>query len=216
MVFSASRFAQAILALLLFAPLTMSNPAASNLMNHYNLPAELDVTSKSCDYDSRKGFAGDIGDDYFTVNYFYTMLVDGTQLGDTAVSYNQPIDFNTLAKDSLQNVVLQVELEIASYLLRESGEFERAPCNNARRLMPARRTQEVQNVGLTVGPDDEVVASCETDGDSENNLCYWVEGYFQVYTTGTEGNTTASEEAIRNDVKQAMNSGELNGAHPAI
>ena len=213
-----ARFAQVILALLSAAPFTMSNPSASNLMNHYASPAELDVTSKSCDYDSVKGFAGDIGDDYYTVDYYYTMLVDGSELGDTAISYNQPIDFNTLAKDSLQNVVLQVELEIASYLLRESGEFENAPCNSARRLVPAaqrkRRTQEMKNVGLTVGPDDEVVAECESD--DPNNLCYWVEGYFQVYTTGTDGNTTASEEAIRADVKQAMNAGDLNGAHSAI
>jgi hypothetical protein len=195
-------------------PFSMANPAASNLMNHYSDPSELDVTSQSCAYDSRKGFAGDIGEDYFTVEYFYTMTLDGTQLGDTEISYNQPIDFDNLAKDSLHNVVFQVELEIASYLLRQSGEFVRAPCNSARRLMMARKTQEVRNVGLTVGPDDEVVATCESD--SPEKLCYWVEGYFQVYTVGTEGNATLSEESILADLKGAMNSGELDDAHPAI
>jgi hypothetical protein len=186
---------------------------SDNVFGHHENPDEVDVTSKSCDYDSRKGFAGDIGNNFFTVEYFYILRVNSSLLSNTEIAYNEAVNYEELPYDSLHNVVFQVELEIGSHLLKESGEFRNAPCNNARRLV-MRQTQEAKNVGLTIGPDDEIVANCESD--DTNTLCYWVAGSFQVYTVGTSGNTTASSDKIKMDIKDAMDSGEFDKAHTAI
>jgi hypothetical protein len=190
-------------------------------MSHHNTPSELDVSSKSCDYDSRTGFAGDIGQDFYSVDYFYTLLADSSILGNTEILYNEPIDFDALPDNSIHNVVFQIEMGIGSYLLQESGEFQSAPCNmrrqRERQLLSSRRTQQsdlVRNVGLTIGPDDEIVATCESP--NPGTACYWVAGSFQVYTMGPAGNTTVAQQNIQEDLKEAMNSGELNKVHSAI
>lgn len=193
---------------------TLGNPAVGNIHPHHHFPSELDVTFKSCAYNRRTGFAGDIGESFFTVEYFYMLEVNSTMLSQNEVSSSQPLDFDALPANSLENVVLQVEMEIASYLLRESKEFENAPCNGERRLIVSRQTEEIQNVGLTIGPDDEIVTACESLDAGKS--CYLVAGYFQVHTRGTEGNTTISEGNILMDIKNAMDSGKLDNAHPAI
>lgn len=204
---------------------TEANPAVENIMSHHTLPTELDVTSKSCAYNSNTGFAGDIGDDFFSVDYYYTLLVASASLGNTqVVSLREAVvNFDALPDNSIHNVIYQIELGIGSYLLKESGEFQSAPCNMRRlvhqrkqdiHITRERQLEPIQNVGLTVGPDDEILSECESD--DPDTLCYLVAGSFQVYTLGTEGNTTQAQKNIQQDLKTAMNSGTLNRAHTAI
>ncbi|KAG7356646.1 hypothetical protein IV203_001332 [Nitzschia inconspicua] len=182
-------------------------------MNHYNLPSEIDVESQSCDYNSRTGFAGDIGDGFYSVNYYYTLLVDTSLLGNAEVlSYNTAVDFDSMQDNSIHNVIFQIELGIGSYLLRKSGEFESAPCNMRSRHL---QLDSVRNVGLTIGPDDEIVATCEATDPL--TACYWISGSFQVYTVGIQNeDTTVAEQNIHDDLKYAMNNGELSTVHEAI
>jgi MYXO-CTERM domain-containing protein len=190
-----------------------------------------------------KHHVGDIGENYYNVDYFYTLRVDSTKLNDVDVAYDEPIDFDDLPNDSLHRVVLDVEVGIGSYLLQESDAFKTAPCKEvddaeeeeedpALDILKRRRRQkqrqlddvskkqspssprQLQNVGLTIGPDDQVVATCESN--EESVLCYWVAGFFQVYTVGDDLDETESINLIKSDIQTAMDSGDLNDAHDAI
>jgi hypothetical protein len=176
-------------------------------------PSEMDVASKSCDYDSRTGYAGDIGESHYSVDYYYTLLADSTILGNKEILYKQQINVeSTIPDNSIQSVIFQIELGIGSYLLNESGEFQSAPCH-MRKLVP-KQVDVIQNVGLTLGPDDAIIATCESDNSTVS--CYWVAGSFQVYTMGSGTNTTVTKQNIHHDLQQAMNGGALNYVHRAI
>jgi hypothetical protein len=209
-------------------------PTVRGSSMHAHDPFEIDVQSESCDYDSIEGFAGDVGTNFYTVEYYYSIQVDSSLLDDTEVLYFEPTNLEDLPENSLQNVVLEVELAIASYLLHDSVVFESAPCNNGRRRRflnnknnnkaPSsngrRRTigdhRRLNNVGMTIGPDDEFLAMCEVQVDGQP--CYDYFGRFQVYTVGDtdNDNTTAAENEVKFELKSAMNSGEFDNAHPAL
>jgi hypothetical protein len=192
--------------------LVRGNPETGNIMSHHKSPSEVDVASQSCDYDSRTGFAGDIGEDHYSVDYYYVLLADSTLLGNTEIISTERINVgSSLLDNSIHSVIFQIELGIGSYLLRESGEFYSAPCN-MRQLFPS--TEGVRNVGLTLGPDDAIVATCESEDPTVS--CYWVAGSFQVYTLGKSGNTTINQQNIHKDLEKAMNGGSLNNVHRAI
>jgi hypothetical protein len=192
---------------------------------HQHDPLEIDVQSESCDFNTIEGFAGDIGSDFFTVEYYYTIQVNASLMDDTEVAYKEPTNFEDLSEGSLQHVVLKVELAIASLLLHESFAFKSAPCNQGRRglhetpraarsLLLSAGDRRTKNVGLTIGPDDEFLAMCEVQ--IEGVPCYEYAGWFQVYTVGGDDNTTEVVNEIKLEIKDAMNSGELDDAHPAL
>jgi hypothetical protein len=199
-----------LLLILNLAYLAQGVPATTTL-SHHNSPSELNVASKSCEYDSRTGFAGDIGENHYSVDYYYTLLADTTVLGSNDILLTERSSLTSLSDNSIHNVVFQIELGIGSFLLRESEEFQSAPCH-MRRLVP--KTEEIRNVGLVLGPDDAIVATCESNDPTVS--CYWIAGSFQVYTIGSGGNTTTTEQNIHNDLRQAMNGGALNDVHRAI
>lgn len=213
------------LALLPTLAVTLAVP--TGVHHHSYDPLELDVDSKSCDYNSLEGYAGNIGTTFYTVEYFYSMVLNASQLENDVISYNQPVTFLDVEDDSLQGVVLSVEFEVASFMLKESSAFKNAPCNSRRRTQAHRtrpRDRRAQttnnnlvNVGLTLGPDDEIVAECPTPVASSTDLaCYEVAGYFDVFTVGSGSNTTESEREILDELSRGMNQGRFDDIHHAI
>lgn len=210
-----------IFALVAFNPVILANQASSI---HHHDPFEIDVESESCNFNTIEGFAGDIGTDFFTVEYYYAVQVDASLLEDTEVSYKEPTNFGDLPEDSLQHVILEIELALAAHLLHQSDAFDSSRCNHGRRRLDKaqsggskRRTardRRMKNVGLTIGPDDEFLALCEIQ--TEGQPCYEYAGRFQVYTVGEDDDTTGVESEIKHAIKDAMNSGEFDDAHPAL
>eukprot|EP00529_Nitzschia_sp_RCC80_P001640 CAMPEP_0113518936 /NCGR_PEP_ID=MMETSP0014_2-20120614/43248_1 /TAXON_ID=2857 /ORGANISM="Nitzschia sp." /LENGTH=551 /DNA_ID=CAMNT_0000416613 /DNA_START=133 /DNA_END=1785 /DNA_ORIENTATION=+ /assembly_acc=CAM_ASM_000159 len=246
------------------------------------------------------GYAGTIdavGRDFYVAEYGYQMILNSSLVEDddlvvstarttaagrnndggstsnsnsNSITFHQPKSFGEVDENSLQNIVFQIEFEIASYMLKESSAFDNAPCNTnnnnnryrrRRNLVYQRRRQqqqqqqqerqqngsstrrrtaeEIVNVGLTIGPTDEIRGPCPTEPSDPELVCYEVLGSFQVYitTAATESTTrseigtvsenndtpsdvaaaiTAAEEEILNELKSGMDDGQMNNAHPSI
>mmetsp|Transcript_59823 Transcript_59823/g.146918 ORF Transcript_59823/g.146918 Transcript_59823/m.146918 type:complete len:300 (+) Transcript_59823:84-983(+) len=53
----------------------------------------------------------------------------GSVSSSNSITFHQPKSFGEVDENSLQNIVFQIEFEIASYMLKESSAFDNAPCN---------------------------------------------------------------------------------------
>mmetsp|Transcript_59821 Transcript_59821/g.146907 ORF Transcript_59821/g.146907 Transcript_59821/m.146907 type:complete len:266 (+) Transcript_59821:191-988(+) len=105
------------------------------------------------------GYAGTIdavGRDFYVAEYGYQMILNSSLVEDddlvvstarttaagrnndggstsnsnsNSITFHQPKSFGEVDENSLQNIVFQIEFEIASYMLKESSAFDNAPCN---------------------------------------------------------------------------------------
>lgn len=98
--------------------------------------------SKPCIYNMMDGLAGEVGTNFFAVEYFYNMEVNATLIKNDVNIFthrSQEIVLDKLTNNSLKNLVLRVEHSIASSLMEELYTFENATCSRGNRVVNVNR-----------------------------------------------------------------------------